>query len=353
MTSTTLARPVPSATWAALGFGIAGAGALHALPDLLLRGGGSALVVFAAGTMAVGLPTALLRWQGDDAEPPAWLEEGWRAALWMTAACALAEPLAAVHQGPVVGAPVGLLLWGLLAFAARPGSAHLVAAAMVAATGLMAVVPLVAQPDATLGSPWTLLRPRWSSWEAWTPEALRAGMLAALVLPGWWAASHRRRPSGLGAPWRVAAVAVLLAAAAGVVAGVAYETLPTPTYTPAKLLLPLGAVAALATVLDASRRELVVAATMTVWLVGPGHAAIDWWWSLLLPLLLAGSLVVATVSDVVRPRWATLPAALLLLVVCLYAAPTIPSQTAPAVGAALAVVAWVWAAGLRIAARVS
>lgn len=326
----------------AVAFGVSAL--LATVPALLPTAGLAAPVVAVGAALGLGVPTALALWNADAPDDdPAWTVV-WRSAAVVTAAAAVAPALQLTASAWLGSA---LLLGLAFALGRAPG--------WLAGLAVLASLAVSATMFAPAATPWSLLTPRWSTWEDWVPAAVRCGLLAGLVLPGFWSL---RRHKGLGAtqlPWVAPGVGAWVLVATSLGLGLAYEGGGDAAWLATAVGLPLGLLAVLSLRgldPDASlaRSDALAGTGFLLWFAGPGAAAVSWWWATLLPVLLAASLLRAAWRDVARPLTAGSAAVLLLTAGISF--PGVPEELAPATLSALAIVAFIWFAGTRAAVRV-
>lgn len=346
MSLTPTRAPQPG-IWSWCGIAIGGAACLHALPDLLHHGGMAALTVSGFVALGVATPTALVLWQDEGIDLPAKRSVFAHTTILTTTAVTLAT--AALSVGHPAAQLLAVMCWLALPIVARTRIHPAAAAVLVFAAALAVVAPFGSSIPVATTAPWSLLTPRWGGWSDWWAPALRTGLLMGLVAPTWWHGTRRRPGSGRH-PWRVPGVLLLFAAWTSLVLGFRYETLPaviadgTPWAAAPLALLMLVALPKLNdTTLDV-RVDMAAGALLTLAFSGPGAAAIPWWWSTVLPLAIAWTLGQHMVD---RRQPLLAPAVALLMLAAVAGFSGTPAEFAPAVLAAMVVVAWLWLATLR------
>jgi hypothetical protein len=349
--------PPEARAWAALG--IAAAASAGLMPELLRQGGVAPLLVAVAVAATLGAPAAHAE-AAERAELAPWerVLSAWL--LIGTASAALAA--AATPLGWLGIVPAGIL-WTLVAW---PKGASALGAALAAAGGawlgvtVPALHPLVAlrgTPEVTVGAPWALLQPAWSSWMAWLPGALLLGLLLPAAGLGFWRA---RAPARDGLPSTAHPTAAWLTAGLGcwLIAGLAWVLATDHATLPAEVargavssgwLLAIGAcgAASLGAREETTRSgRLALGLVLTCWFVFTGPSTIAWWWQAWLPLGITALTGARAFREGTRFGWPVGVASVALLALLLQPHP-IPTQPAAAAAVAGTLVVWVWGVGLH------
>lgn len=316
----------------------------------------SALVVPASLGAATGLGSAGLAWIVVMALTGA-LVGGWFSRLEAEEADSpLPAPLRALGElAPplAVGATLAplvadltsyLVLVAALAASIIAGRRWPVTATSVALVGAIAVLAGSTAWASAVAPPWTLLQPRWVQPMAWVPGALLAGWLISSAWSGPWAGwgaspAHRRRP------WVVVAAMVVITSLAAVRSASTYEALDNDDATLVKATLGLaamvGVVAAPSPALGSSGRSLALALA-SLWLAGPGQAAVPLVWGWILPMTWAALCVGLGWRRRGLEGLGAGALGLLVAGITLAAAPAIPQSPGEAVIWGLTVVGLLW-----------
>lgn len=245
--------------------------------------------------------------------------------------------VAAATLAPVssVGGPFAVILGALGLVGARRLGARVGPVVPVALIGA-AMLLQGGEAAMALGQagPWTLLEPSWTDGTSWLPGALLTGLLL-----GGAGRTEASRPGSSLLIAGVGATAIVLVALRD---GASWEASLGETHQ--GVLEPLTAALIAFSVAAATPTEEPlddrVGALLAGWLGGPGAAALPWCWGLLLPMLVAGRILLRLGPSRRSPLAIAGLVALVTAIVVGWA--PLPSETGPAAAVAATGVALLW-----------